>query len=207
MNQRDFTSRRCSGEAEAAGNYSFIFSILDAQQKKTKHAQGSCGSEVDKDLSLSAGRKGAARCGCAPPPPPLALLLLQATEESTLTGIKVPYCGSECLSKEVNSRYLPITLRNRSADGRAFCTGGASLSHHYVVTTNPAATSDSFLFIFHSLSLFIHPILCACLGETISFQQCLSEVPPVLDPHLLLCVFVVRVCMNKQCRVTLCVQR
>lgn len=62
------------------------------------------------------------------------------------------------------------------------------------------------------LSLALHPSLCACFGEAISAQQCISEVPPVLDPHLLLplcvCVFAcLRVRMNKQCRVTLCVQR
>lgn len=54
-------------------------------------------------------------------------------------------CRSECISKEVNSCYLPITWRHRTADGRPFYIGGPSLSHQYLVTTNPAASSDSFL--------------------------------------------------------------
>lgn len=60
------------------------------------------------------------------------------------------------------------------------------------------------------LPLSLHPSLCACFGEAISLQQCLSEVPPVLDPHLLLPVHVFAclcVHMNKQLRVTLCAQR
>lgn len=61
-----------------------------------------------------------------------------------------------------------------------------------------------------SLSFSLHPSLCACFGEAISLQQCLSEVPPVLDPHLPLpvCVFAYPcVRMNKQWRATLCVHR
>lgn len=44
----------------------------------------------------------------------------------------------------------------------------------------------AFFHLLLPLSLSVHPSLWACFGEAISLQQCLSEVPTVLDPHLLL---------------------
>lgn len=94
-------------------------------------------------------RKFICRCDQMWPPLPPSLVALRGDKGKALS--QDSKCRSECISKEVNSCYLPITWRHRTADGRPFYIGGASLSHQYLVTTNPAASSDSFLsFAAHS---------------------------------------------------------
>lgn len=66
-------------------------------------------------------------------------------QRKALSQKSLPHCHCKCISQEMNSCYLPITWRHRSADGRAFYIGGGFLSHQWLVTSNPAASSDSFL--------------------------------------------------------------
>lgn len=132
--------------------------------------KASSGCKENKDGSVSTGT---ARWGRFVQ----LLLLCKAKKRSALAGIK---SRSECIGEEVNSCYLDASWMNRNADGRAFYIDGASLSHQYFVTTNPAATSDSFL----SFTAASKPAVLVL--ERPSAHKCLSEVPSVLDPHLLL---------------------
>lgn len=112
----------------------------------------------------------------------------------------VPHSRSKCISQEVNSCYLPITWRHRTADGRAFYIRGASLSHQCLVTTNPAAPSDSFL---SDLSLCIP-------GAAFVFERPSALNNVSQRSHMSLTIFAVCVsvmCRNKQLRVTLCMYR
>lgn len=79
----------------------------------------------------------------------------------------------------MNSCYLPVTCRHRTADGTAFYTGGASPSHQYLVTSNSAAISDSLLsFAALALSVSSRPSLCACFGDAIRASQTKSLSGP-----------------------------
>lgn len=116
----------------------------------SKNMHGGSDGEEDKGGSLSAG-------AAASPANPCCFARRQRKALSQESK-----CRSECFGEEVNSCYSPITWRHRTADGRAFYIGGASLSHQCLVTTNPAATSDSFL-SFSTLSLFLSASQPLCL--------------------------------------------
>lgn len=165
MNQSCFISSLFGAAVQREAAWIYKLQEGEKKRKKKKHP-GSDGLEEDKGGSLSAGASPSNPCCSA------------RRQRKALSQ------GAECISEEVNSCYLNITWRHRTADGRAFYIGEASLSHQYLVTANPAATSDSFLSFAGALSpCTITPVLVL---ERPSAYKCLSMVPSVLDPHLVL---------------------
>lgn len=148
--------------------------------KKNKNIQAGGDREEDKGGSLSAA---VTRCGCLSRQ---ASLPCEATKEK-----HSPRIQSVAVSASAR-KWIHVICP--LPGGTELLRAGLSILAEplYPISTlsQPIQLLLLIAFFHLPLSLTLHPSHCASFGEAISAQQCISEVPPVLDPHLLLPVCV-----------------
>ena len=200
MGKRRFTSI-CGGESEsewfhvevvkcrteAAGNFRGYYFQFGCSAENMQGSGG--GSKEDKELGGCAGRderpdaSPSSPCGCA------GRQRKALSQESKCHTVAVSASGRKWIHV-----ICPLP------EGTELLTAGFSI---LVEPLHPITTLSQPIQLL-VLIAFFHPppsLSCipasACCGEAISFRQCLSEVPPVLDPRLLLPVCVcVCVCLS-----------